>query len=359
MYLMMPLSFTLLTRYPRLRHYSGPLGLLVTAASLIFSSFATQIWHLIVSQGVLCAIGSGLLFSPTTLYLDEWFISRKGMAYGTIWAGKSAGGVAFPFLMSALLQRFGVRVTLLAWSLGLVIFTTPLLFFLKPRIPLSNSSNNNQQRPLSWTFLRHSTFWMLELGNTIQSLGYLLPTTYLSLYAHNIGLPSITGTILTALFSLASIPGALVLGCLNDRITPTTTILISSLGSAISIFLFWGLSGSGSAGLGLLVMFVLGYGFFAGGFSSTYPGVLKEVRRGESGEVEDGLIMGLLLGGRGVGFVAGGPVSAGLLKGASDTAAKWGYGTEYGSVIVVTGVTAVLGGWGWGWKIMRGLVERL
>lgn len=70
-------------------------------------------------------------------------------------------------------------------------------------------------------------------------------------------------------------------------------------------------------------------------------------------------MMGLLLGGRGAGFVAGGPVGAGLLKGAWSTAGKWGYSTEYESGIVVTGVTAVLGGWGWGWKIMKGLVEKL
>ena len=104
---------------------------------------------------------------------------------------------------------------------------------------------------------------------------------------------------------------------------------------------------------------MLAYGFFAGGFSSTYPGVLREVRRAQEDEVEEGLIMGLLLGGRGVGFVVGGPVSAGLMKAAWNGAGKWGYNTEYGSVIVVTGVTAVLGGWGWGWKVMSGLVGRL
>jgi MFS family permease len=84
MYLMMPLTFTLLTRYPRIRRFTGPIGLVITVSSLILSSFATKVWHLIFSQGVMCAIGSGLLFSPTTLYLDEWFNSRKGMAYGVM-----------------------------------------------------------------------------------------------------------------------------------------------------------------------------------------------------------------------------------------------------------------------------------
>lgn len=95
MYLMMPLTFTLLTKNPRLRPYCEPLGLFITVASLIMSSYATKVWQLIASQGVLCAIGSGLLFSPTTLYLDEWFIARKGMAYGVMWAGK-AGQLELP-----------------------------------------------------------------------------------------------------------------------------------------------------------------------------------------------------------------------------------------------------------------------
>ena len=360
MYLMMPGTFTLLTRYPKFRSFSGPAGLAITASSLVLSAFATKAWQLVLSQGVLCAIGSGLLFSPTTLYLDEWFVQRRGMAYGTLWAGKSAAGVVFPFLMSSLLEHFGARTTLLSWAVALIIFTTPLLFFLKPRIPLSDRSGGvGTRRPLSWGFLKHSTFWMLEVGNVIQSFGYLLPTTYLSSYAHGIGLSPIIGTTLIALFSLASIPGALILGYLNDRITPTTTILISSLGSALSTFLFWGLAGSGTSGLGLLVGFVLAYGFFAGGFSSTYPGVFREVKQGERGsavEVDPGLVMGLLLGGRGLGFVVGGPVSAGLLRNTGAFTGKLGYNNEYGPVIVATGVTAFLGGWGWMWKMMKAVM---
>lgn len=187
------------------------------------------------------------------------------------------------------------------------------------------------------------------MGNVIQSLGYLLPSTYLASYAHMLGLPSITGAVLVAIFSMASVPGALVIGYLGDHLSPTTVILISSVGSTLAVFLLWGLSST----LPLLILFSIFYGFFAGGFSSTYPGVLHEMRREDRG-VDTGLVMGLLLGGRGVGFVIGGPVSAGLL-GISNWsgAGNWGYGTEYGGVIVATGITAVFGGWGWMWKMVR------
>ena len=269
------------------------------------------------------------------------------MAYGTLWAGKSLAGVVFPFIMSSLLSRFGSRITLQIWAIALAVLTTPLLFALKPRIPLSESTS---RRPLDWKFLKLTSFWMLQTGNVIQALGYLLPTTYLASYAHDLGLSTLTGAILIAIYSLASAPGGVVIGLLIDRLAPTTVILISSLGSTIAVLLFWGLSSS----LSLLSVFAIVYGFFAGGFSSTYPGVLHEMRR-ENRDVDTGLVMGLLLGGRGLGFVVGGPVSSGLLKRAWSEVGALGYNTQYGPVIVATAVTALFGSWGWMWKNLNGI----
>jgi hypothetical protein len=68
--------------------------------------------------------------------------------------------------------------------------------------------------------------------------------------------------------------------------------------------------------------------------------------RRENRYVDTGLVMGLLLGWRGVGFVIGGPVSGGLLKEAWNEVGGLGCNTQYGPVIVATGVTALFGGWG-------------
>lgn len=117
MYLMSPFSFAILTRWPRLRRWFGPMGLVLAAVGFLASSFATTVWQLVLTQGVLSALGCGLLFTPTTLYLDEWFVRRKGLAYGVMWAGKSFTGVALPFAAEAGLRRFGPEVTLRAWAI--------------------------------------------------------------------------------------------------------------------------------------------------------------------------------------------------------------------------------------------------
>jgi MFS family permease len=117
LYVLSPITFTFLTKYPHLRKYCGWAGLLLTVTGSILSSFSSQVWQLIASLGVLCAIGNGLLFTPTTLYLDEWFVRRKGLAYGVMWAGKSIAGVILPFIADASLNRFGAKTTLRGWAI--------------------------------------------------------------------------------------------------------------------------------------------------------------------------------------------------------------------------------------------------
>jgi MFS family permease len=151
-----------------------------------------------------------------------------------------------------------------------------------------------------------------------------------------------------ALFGGSSVFGSLILGLFNDHFQVSTCILFSAIGSALSIFLFWGFSNQ----VALLAVFAITYGFFAGGYSSTWSGVLKEMKRLDQG-VETGLMYGLLCGGRGLGFVISGPVSSMLLNANIGTEAGSGYGGEYRSMILFSGVSALLGGWGFGQKWLR------
>jgi MFS family permease len=186
---------------------------------------------------------------------------------------------------------------------------------------------------------------MLQTGNVLQSLGYFLPSTYLSSYAvSSLHASSTIGTLLIALFNGASVPGGIVIGMLGDRWRVTNVVLVTSLGSTVAVFLFWGLARQ----VALLAVFALVYGFFAGGFSSTWSGVLTELKR-ESPALDTGLVFGLLAGGRGVGNVVSGPLSVALFAedGWLRDGKDWGYSSEYGPIILFTGATALLGGWGW------------
>lgn len=85
MYLGTPFTFAALQHWPRYRLWYAPSGLAIIALALIISSFATRVWQLIFTQGILYALGGTLLYTPTVTFLDEWFVRRKGFAYGVMW----------------------------------------------------------------------------------------------------------------------------------------------------------------------------------------------------------------------------------------------------------------------------------
>ena len=51
-----------------------------------------QIWSLMLLQGVGFGIGGGMLYMPIINLLSEWFVQRRGLAGGIIFAGSGVGG---------------------------------------------------------------------------------------------------------------------------------------------------------------------------------------------------------------------------------------------------------------------------
>ena len=340
MYLGAPFTFAALQRWPKYRLAYLPIGLFVIVVALIGSSFASNVQQLIMTQGVVYAIGGNLLYTPTIVFLDEWFVHRKGFAYGIMWAGTGVSGIVVPLVMNWGLDKYGHSTMLRAWAIALVILSSPFLLFLRPRIPLSMSS---RPRRLDLSFTLTSTFWFLEVGNILESFGFFIPNIWLPTYARSLGLSSLSGTIAVMLFNTTSIFGQVMLGSMIDKMHVTNVIMISTIGASLSVFLGWGLSVS----MPLLCIFALLYGLFAGGFTSTYTGCIKEIQQRSQG-AEAGLIFGLLSAGRGIGSVAAGPLSEALFRNRPlEGYAALGYGSGYGAMILFTGISATLGGVSW------------
>lgn len=341
MYLGAPFTFAVLQRYPTRRRHCSILGLSIITFALIISSFSTRVWHLILTQGVLYAIGGTMLYTPAIIFLDEWFIARKGFAFGVMWAGSGVSGVCIPFVMNWGLNRYSFSTMLRAWAIILVLLSGPLLYFVRPRLPVSASTH---PRRLNFSFLKTSAFWILQTGNILESLGFFIPNIYLPTYARSLGLSSVAGTVIVSLFNTTSVFGQVILGSLIDRLHVTTVVLISAIGATSSVFLLWGFSAS----FPLLCIFSLVYGLFAGGFTSTYTGIIREVKKADD-RAEAGLVFGFIAAGRGVGSVVSGPLSEVLLsKRPWVGEAVAGYGSGYGGLIVFTGVSAMLSGVSWG-----------
>ena len=357
MYLSMPFLFALFTRrWARKRQTAALCGAGLTCLSFLLSSFSTHVWHLVATQGVLAAFGCALIYSPMTLSLGEWFgTSNRAVAYGVVLSCKNIVGSACPFLFRGVLDHYDFRFTLRIWA-AIAVGTSTLGVFLVPTHP-SSLSTSPRARKIPWAFLRHQTFYIFSVAIALQSAGYGIPQTYLNTYAHEVTLLSeASATLLLTLFNIPGIFASSLFGYLSDNkrfpLSATTVTAIPAISSALSAFIFWGLTTQGS--MALLIIFSMTFGFFAGGYSGTWGGVINELEQeaAQSNEaVDTGMLYGMLNGARGIGYVSGGLAGVPLLQaGSKNLIGSFAYGTSYGPLIIFTGLSSVFGGCGLLWK---------
>jgi MFS family permease len=88
------------------------LGNIIAVAGLLGMSQVREIWHVYLFFGVMG--GLGLAFSeflPVTTVINHWFIKRRSLALGFLFAAGGVGGFFLPPLISALMTNFGWRWT--------------------------------------------------------------------------------------------------------------------------------------------------------------------------------------------------------------------------------------------------------
>ncbi|KAJ5737575.1 uncharacterized protein N7483_002700 [Penicillium malachiteum] len=338
MYLDLPIVFAAYRQWPKYQRLGCGVGVILMCLALGLSSFSTNVTHLIITQGIFYAIGGSIAYSPCILLMEDWFNKRKGLAFGVMWAGTGLGGVILPIVMERLLDKYGFRTTLRAFAVALFLLTAPLVYFVKPRVPVAK--NHKSPPPPDLRFIMTCTFALFELCNTIEALGFFLPSLYLPTYAGMLGASSSLQALTVILFNVASVVGCVLMGAIIDKLDVTVCIVVSTIGSTLGVFLIWGFSMS----LAPLFIFSIVYGLFAGSYTSTWPGIMRDVVR-KKASAESSMVFACLAAGRGIGNIISGPLSEALIKGLPwEGQAGFGYGSGYGSLIVFTGVTGVVGG---------------
>lgn len=107
-------------------------GGVIAALGLMLCFLATRIEHLIMSLGILHAIGSGLVFVVIPTVINEHFVRYRGIAMGINFAGSTMATFVFPQTLEVLTDAYGFRGAMLlfgAISLNSVAFS---LFLRQP-----------------------------------------------------------------------------------------------------------------------------------------------------------------------------------------------------------------------------------
>lgn len=156
--------------------------------------------------------------------VNEWWVVRRGLAWGIIASASGASGVVMPFIVEALLAKYGYKTTLRAIAVGLVVLTGPLLPLFKRRLP---PAERGIVAKMDWSFLKNPIFWIYNTSNLAQGLGFFFPSLYLPSYATSIGLSTTQGALVLAIMNLSQMLGQFTFGILSDgRIHVNVLILV-------------------------------------------------------------------------------------------------------------------------------------
>jgi MFS family permease len=329
-YLGAPLATPLIRRWAKYRTHMILVGWPLCILGLVAGSFANTLGTLLFTQGIMYGVGFIIFYYPILSMVDEFWIRRRGMAYGLLCSASGASGAVMPLLLQVLLRKFGYKTTLRAVAVALVVLTGPLIPLLKGREGQIQVTNLRTD----WSFLKKRLFWTYSVSNLCMGMGYFFPALFLPSYASLIGLDATKGALLLTLMSISQVVGQFTFGYLSDKkVSVNTLIAICSSVAAIVTLSVWGLARS----LVSLALFAVVYGFFGAGYTAMWARMVTAVSDEPSASQT---ISGLFCFGKGVGNILTGPISAGLLR-LTDNSAGYGHGM-YQAVVLFSGVSLVL-----------------
>ena len=243
------------------------IGVLFMSLGLGLASLCSQVWQLLLTQGLLYGIGSSLLYFPILSVAPEYFTTHRGSAMGFILSGAGIGGLVFSPLIRALISSIGPRWTLRALALLVLVLSLPIAATAAPsRFVGRRPTHIDIKLAMKPSFLFSVGAGFLQAG------GNGLPLTFLAEYSVVLGYSAGFGATLLAVSNGVNSISRVMIGFAGDRFGRQNTLILTVVLCVISVLGFW--LGSVSGGNKVLwIVFVVLYGITGGGYNALFPTV--------------------------------------------------------------------------------------
>jgi oxalate/formate antiporter len=325
----------------------GPRALLsvggaLTGLSWILASRASTLADLYLTYGLLCGIGTGIVYIGVIGHMVQWFPDRRGFATGIVAAGYGMGAILTTFPISTTLKDSGYQDALSRY--GLVFIVVGVIAAQGLRVPDSNSKALRSKLPVNHAgvdfgpleMLGTPIFWLMFVMMTMMSTAGLMVTSQIAAFTRDFGMAN------ALVFGLPLLPLALSIdritngltrpffGWLSDQLGRENTMVIAFAleGTAMTAWLFT----RSNPAVFVVISGVVLFGW--GEIFSLFPSTLTDTYGTRHATTN----YGFLYMAQGVGSVLGGPVAA-LVH---DAFGSWM--PVFGIIIVMNFATALLAG---------------
>src|ERR1700752_773258 len=113
-----------------------PLGAFMVGLGLVLSSFASSLWALYFSYGIVTALGQGALsFVGHNALISFWFVRRRATAIGIASMGQGLGALVMVPLTQIMVSAIGWRWTYVVTGALLLLILAPANAIFQRRAP--------------------------------------------------------------------------------------------------------------------------------------------------------------------------------------------------------------------------------
>ena len=287
-------------------------GCVLSGLGWIAAAYATTLTSLYLTYGLLCGIGTGIVYIGIVGLMVKWFPDKRGFATGMVAAGYGFGAIATTFPIDSMLKTVGYQHTLVVF--GIILGIVGALAALAMRSPTTSdvlhapaimaSSRNVAPKDM----LKTKVFWLMFVMMTMMSTGGLMVISQFAAFSRAFGVANVM------VWGLAALPLALTVdritngltrpffGWVSDRIGRENTMGIAFLFEAVAIL---GLvMARNDAMLFVILSAVVFFGW--GEIFSLFPSTLTDTFGTKNATTN----YGFLYMAQGVGSVLGAPVAA-------------------------------------------------
>lgn len=174
------------------------IGIILQTIGLLGASWANQIWHLFLSQGLAFGIGMGFLFVSSVGIVPQWFSKKRSFANSIATAGSGIGGLIYSLATNAMIQSIG-----LGWAfriLAIVSCTVNVICTILVRD--RNIAVGAKHHAFNMRLFKRVEFLLLIGWGFFSMLGYVVLLFSLPSYARSVGLTAKQGSVVGAILNL-------------------------------------------------------------------------------------------------------------------------------------------------------------
>ncbi|GIJ87051.1 hypothetical protein Asppvi_005953 [Aspergillus pseudoviridinutans] len=252
----------------RLSDKRGPkvplgLGTFFMVFGTMMASISSSYYQLVLSQGVCCAIGFGLVFTPALAVQSQWFLRKRGFVVGLVMSGQNIGGVIWPIVVDRLINTCRVS---LGWTLRAIGFMQLFLMvaatlMVHPRFP----KLPREPIPVK-QFLTDKRTLLFTCSTLVFFFGIYIPYFYITPYAMQWGASLNLAFYMPSILNAGAFFGCYILGVASDHgLGPFNALTAVAISCAFTAF-SW-IAAKHNAGI---IGWSIIYGFLSGALQALF-----------------------------------------------------------------------------------------